>query len=117
MAKILLVDDDHELCQLYKIRLEEAGYQISTVYDGEDALKKIQEKKPDLIILDLMLPKISGIEVLKKLKQDKKFQTIPIIIFSALDNQQDKVKIADSYLIKSKTLPQKLIGEIERLLK
>lgn len=122
MAKkrILLVDDEPELVDMVKIRLESNGYEVSTAYEGQEALDKARKVKPDLIILDLMLPKIDGYKVCRLLKFDEKYKHIPILMFTARAQDSDK-KIgaevgADDYVTKPFE-PQVLLGKIKELLK
>ncbi|MFA5090854.1 MAG: response regulator [Candidatus Omnitrophota bacterium] len=102
--KILLVEDESDLAYTIKIRLENSSYDVVTCGDGYDALKKAKEEKPDLIILDVMLPKIDGYKVCRMLKFDDKYKHIPIIIFTSRADDAsrkiaDEVK-ADSYITK-----------------
>jgi two-component system, OmpR family, alkaline phosphatase synthesis response regulator PhoP len=118
--KILLVDDEVELSDMVKIRLEAAGYEVITVYDGQEGLNKAKELKPDLVILDLMLPKIDGYKVCRMLKFDDKYKHIPIILFTAKAQDNDK-KIgeevrADAYVTKPFE-PELLMGKVKELLK
>ena len=102
--KILIVDDNHANVELLKIQLRPYHYQIETAYDGEEALEKVHAWPPDLILLDLMMPKKNGYEVCQILKNDKRFCFVPIIIVTALRELQDKIKAievgADDFLIK-----------------
>jgi len=88
--KILVVDDEVELAKAMTIRLTTAGYEVSVAHDGEEALKKARLEKPDLIILDLMLPKIDGYKVCRLLKFDQKYREIPIIMVTARVEEEDK---------------------------
>ena len=81
--QILVVDDEPDLVRMVTLRLEAAGYEVLVAMDGEEALTKARAEKPDLILLDLMLPKLSGYEVCKRLKEDSRFQQIPILLFTA----------------------------------
>ena len=91
MAKrILLVDDEANLVEMIKMRLEANNYEVLTAYDGQEALQKAQKEKPDLIILDLMLPKMDGYKVCGLLKKDARYSKIPIIMFSARAQEEDK---------------------------
>lgn len=90
MAKrILIVDDEPQMVDMLKIRLEASGYEIITAYDGQEGLEKARKEKPDLMILDLMLPKMDGYKVCGLLKKDARFAKIPIIIFTARAQQED----------------------------
>lgn len=87
--QILLVEDRPDIAELIAFHLAKEGYEIVQAYDGEEALKKLSENKLDLIVLDLMLPKIGGIEILKKIKQDSTLKKIPVIIESARGDDAD----------------------------
>jgi DNA-binding response OmpR family regulator len=88
--KILIVDDEPQLVEMVKMRLESAGYEVSCAYDGQDGLDKARKWKPDLIILDLMLPKMDGYKVCGLLKNDSRYSKIPIIIFTARAEEADE---------------------------
>lgn len=81
--QILVVDDEAEIIKAIKIRLEQIGYKVLAAYDGQKALNKARKSKPDLIILDLMLPKMDGFETYKALKADGATKHIPIIAYTA----------------------------------
>ena len=86
--KILVVDDEKPISDIIKFNLEKEGYEVVTAYDGEEALEKVESESPDLIILDLMLPKIDGLEVAKRVRAK---HTMPIIMVTAKDSELDKV--------------------------
>lgn len=119
-AKILLVDDDMTLHEMYAERLKAEGYTIVSAYDGEEAIEKVTKETPDLILLDIMMPKINGIDVMKKLREDESTANIPIILLTALVQEISKVKTMmkdyDSYLIKSEIMPADVIKTIEESL-
>ena len=102
--KVLVVDDDLVIQKTVSARLEINGYDTITAQDGEEAIEKVKAENPNLIILDLMLPKMNGYEVCRTLKFDDKYKRIPIIILSALDRQDEREKAtqsgADAYFIK-----------------
>jgi DNA-binding response OmpR family regulator len=118
--KILLVDDDMTLHEMYAERLKAEGYVIVSAYDGEEAIEKAYKENPDLILLDIMMPKINGIDVMKKLREDDETKGIPIILLTALVQEINKIKDMmqpyDSYLIKSEIMPQEVINTIEKSL-
>ena len=106
MAKrILIVDDEPELVKAIEIRLKQGGYEALVAYDGQEGLEKAKKEKPDLIILDLMLPKMDGHKVCGLLKNDTRFAKIPIIILTAKAQESDeKLSLevgADAYITKS----------------
>ena len=80
--KILIVDDEPELIEMVKIRLESKDYNIITAADGEAGLAKAKAEKPDLILLDILMPDIDGFEVLKRLKQDRETSSMPVIMLT-----------------------------------
>jgi len=102
--KILIVDDEAELVGLVKIRLETAGYEVLKAFDGQEGLDKAKLEKPDLILLDIMMPKMDGYKVCGLLKMDARFKKIPIILFSAKAQKEDaelaKEIGADLYITK-----------------
>ena len=87
--KILLVDDEEDIIATVSLRLEANGYEVATAVDGQDALDKARSLKPDLIILDLMLPKIDGYKICRMLKFDEKYKKTPIILFTARSQEED----------------------------
>lgn len=101
MKKILVVDDEKPISDIIKFNLNKEGYDVYVAYDGEDALKQVEEVEPDLIILDLMLPKIDGLEVAREIR---KTHEMPIIMVTAKDTEIDKVlgleMGADDYVTK-----------------
>ena len=118
--KILVVDDEKDMVYAVKLRLEANDYEVLTAYDGHEALEKSRKENPDLIILDLMLPKVDGYKVCRMLKFDAKYKKIPIIMFTARIGKNDE-KIgyevgANAYLTKPFD-PQVLLKKIKELLK
>ena len=119
--KILVVDDEPFIVQMVVSRLTASGYESISAADGDEALKKARSENPDLIILDVMLPKMDGFQVCAVLKQDERYQHIPIILFTAKGG--DKARQvgleecgADGYLTKPFEA-QKLLAKISELLK
>ncbi|KRN95024.1 response regulator YycF [Pediococcus stilesii] len=88
MPKILVVDDEKPISDIVKFNLDKEGYDVVTAYDGEEAIEKVESEKPDLILLDLMLPKIDGLEVARQVRAK---HNIPIIMVTAKDSELDKV--------------------------
>ena len=119
MKKILIVDDRSEVVELVKVTLEGEGYQTIDASDGREALEKIRKEKPDLILLDIVMPKMDGFEVLSKLKKDPKIKEIPIIMLTAkgqkLDQEKGKELGATGYIIKPFS-PSALLKRIEEIL-
>lgn len=117
--RILVVDDETQLVEMVTMRLEASGYEVISAADGQEGLDKARRDKPDLIILDLMLPKIDGYKVCRMLKFDEKYMSIPIIMFSARAQESDRqmgMQVgADDYVTKPFD-PKVLLEKIETLL-
>ena len=117
--KILVVDDEPQLVDALKMRLEANSYDVLTAYNGHEGLEKARREKPDLIILDLILPKIDGYKVCRMLKFDNEYKNIPIIILSARAQETDKKMGAevgaDAYITKPFEL-EVVLKKIEKLL-
>jgi two-component system phosphate regulon response regulator PhoB len=117
--KILIVDDEEDVLELVRYNLDRSGYQIETATSGEDALSKARKSLPDLIILDLMLPGMDGLEVCKKLKNDVKTEQVPIVMLTAKGDESDIVTGlelgADDYITKPFS-PKILIARVRRIL-
>ena len=104
MKKILIIDDEIHIVELLKFNLENNGYKVDYSYDGFDGYLKTKEFQPDLILLDWMLPNISGIDVLKKIRSDETLEQIPVIMLTAKNMEEDKLEGledgADDYITK-----------------
>lgn len=121
MKTILLVEDDPFMIDIYATKLKEVGFGVESAINGEEALKKIKEKKPDLLILDIVLPEITGFEFLKKIKSIPQFEDLPVIILSNLGQKKEVEKGlklgAIKYLIKAHYTPSEVAKEIKEILK
>jgi two-component system, OmpR family, phosphate regulon response regulator PhoB len=117
---ILLVDDDLTLREMYEERLKAEGFRIIQASNGEEALLKAKETKADVVLLDIMMPKINGFDVLKFLKTNNETKDIPVIILSALiqdvDRAEGKKLGAFDYIVKSETMPGEVIAKIKAAL-
>lgn len=104
MKKILIIDDEIHIVELLKFNLENNGYKVDYSYDGFDGYLKTKEFQPDLILLDWMLPNISGIDLLKKIRSDETIEQIPVIMLTAKNMEEDKLEGledgADDYITK-----------------
>lgn len=120
MSKILLIEDDPFLIDIYTTKFKEAGYDMRTVESGEEAIPVAQKERPDLIILDIVLPRIDGWELLGTLKSTEHLKDIPVVILSNLGQKEEIEKGfklgAVSYLIKAHFTPSQVVEEIKKLL-
>jgi two-component system alkaline phosphatase synthesis response regulator PhoP/two-component system response regulator VicR len=87
--KILVVDDERPIVRLVQVNLEHAGYEVVAAYDGKEALEKVEQAKPDLIILDVMMPQMDGFEVMQRLQANPKTRDIPVIMLTAKAQDAD----------------------------
>lgn len=119
-SRILVVDDEPDVIKIISVRLKAAGYDVITAEDGQEGLLKARTEKPDLVLLDLMLPKVDGFQVCRMLKYDENFKSIPIILLTArtqeADKQAGKDVGADAYIEKPFDYKE-LLTKIEELLK
>lgn len=120
MPKILVVDDEPDAIELVKFNLKGAGYDVLTAADGDEALKKARAVLPDLIILDVMLPEVDGLEVCKILRRDQRISATPILMLTAKAAEIDRVLGlelgADDYVTKPFS-PRELVLRVKRLLR
>lgn len=118
-ARILLVDDEPSVVRMIQKRLDNAGYEVLVAMDGEEGFRKAKEDKPDLIILDLMLPKLNGYEICLMLKKDSRYKKIPIVMFSAKaqpkDVEQGLECGADAY-VRKPFRAEELLNQIRALI-
>lgn len=122
MAKILLVDDDPLLVRMYQIKFENDGFEVVSASDGEDSLQKAQDLQPDLILMDIMMPKMNGLEALEKLKASGATKKIPVIMLtnvsgSDTDNEKGLELGAIAYMVKSNYLPKEVVQKVREILK
>ncbi|HDQ16845.1 MAG TPA: response regulator [Candidatus Vogelbacteria bacterium] len=118
---VLIVEDDEFLRSLTAKRLEKESLEVMIAVDGENAMKVLSENKPDIILLDLLLPGLNGFEVLEKIKKDDSLKDIPVVVFSNLGQKEDLEKAknlgANDYLIKANFTLDDVIAKIKNYLK
>lgn len=118
--KILVIEDDKFLRELVIQKLAREGFDTSEAVDGEEGVKKVKEEKPDLVLLDLILPGIDGFEALQRMKEDPELVKIPVIILSNLGQKDDVEKGlklgASDYLIKAHFTPGEIIAKVRNIL-
>ena len=120
MAKILVIEDDPLMSRMYQKVFTFEGYEVEMAADGEDALTKVRTGKPTLILLDIMMPKMNGLQVLEKLKADPDTNAIPVVMLTNLAGQQDVEKAlsmgAVKYIVKSEQEPKKVVDMVKEII-
>ena len=119
-ARVLVVDDEADLVRILQFGLQSVGYHVETASDGQEALKKAREMRPDIILLDLMLPKLDGYKVCRLLKFDERYKSIPIIILSARTQEGDQTLAMEMGANRFITKPYEfteILSQMEALLK
>jgi|SRR3989344_2165655 len=119
MAKIIIVEDDLKAASIYKQRLEEDGYAVEIV-DDEGAFSKIQSEKPDLVLLDILMPKVSGMIILHQLKEDAELEDVPVLILTNVEDTNEVSEAiqlgASGYLVKAETNLDTLAQKVKDVL-
>jgi len=118
---ILLVEDDAFVSDIYQTKISSEGFDMMVAENGLEAIKRLEEKIPDLILLDIIMPYMDGIDTLKKIKAEEKWKKIPIILLTNL-SEKDKIKEAlgigaTDYLIKSHFTPSEVISKVNMVLR
>lgn len=117
--RILVVDDEIYIVHILEFTLTMEGYEVVTAADGEEALRKIEQDRPDLVVLDIMMPKMDGYEVCRRLREDEDSRTLPVILLSAkgrpIDRETGLEVGADDYIVKPFS-PRRLLEKIRELL-
>lgn len=120
MTKILIVEDDPLMSRMYQKVFSIEGYEVSLAKDGVEGLEKVKSEKPTLILLDIMMPKMNGFEVLDKIKADPTTKTIPVIILTNLAGERDAetalARGAVKYIIKSQYEPNQITAMVKEIL-
>lgn len=121
MSKILIVDDEEAILLMYSEKLKTAGHEILTANDGKEGLKIAQKEKPDLIFLDIIMPQVNGLDVLKELKNNPDTKDIPVFLLTNLPEDATGSKARElgvtGYLVKAQVEPAKLEEIIKEALK
>jgi DNA-binding response OmpR family regulator len=119
--KVLIVEDDAMISNMYKIRIEQEGYQVVTAEDGSQGLETAIREKPDMILLDVMMPQIDGFSVLRELRLKEAFKKTPIIMLTNLGTTEDVEKGqkygATDYLVKANLTPATICAEVTKYAK
>jgi len=118
---ILLVDDDPVQSKMLREELQDEGFHVLRAFDGEEGLKLARSKKPDLVLLDIIIPKLDGISVLKKLKEDSVTKAIPVIMLTNLDTSREAFEALElgitEYLVKKNYTLEELTEKVREVLK
>lgn len=119
--KVLIIEDEKILAEMYKEKIEKEGFEVFLAFDSKEGLELAKKKKPDLILLDILLPGENGVSLLKKIKKDPEIFQIPILAFSNYDDQFTKKETlglgAKDYLIKANYTPKEIVERIKNYLK
>lgn len=120
MAKVLIVEDDQFLLRMYKKKFEIAGFQVEIAVDGEDGLNKMRSAKPDIVLMDIMMPKLNGLDAIAQAKQDSMIKNIPILVLTNLSNTDDAQNAVKSgalgYMVKSDFTPSQVVEKVKSIL-
>ncbi|OGY23861.1 MAG: hypothetical protein A2Y57_01070 [Candidatus Woykebacteria bacterium RBG_13_40_7b] len=119
--KILIIEDDFFIRELYEREFRNSGYAVFIASDGAEGLLKIEEEMPDIVLLDLMLPKLNGLDLLKTVKEKEELKKVPIVILTNV-GQEPAIKRgfelgAAGYMVKSAYTPQQVVNEVKTYLK
>ncbi|MCH8748706.1 response regulator [Patescibacteria group bacterium] len=120
MAKLLLVEDDALLVRLYQKKFTKDGYEVVSAKDGEAGLALIDKEQPDLVLLDIMMPKLSGLEMLERIKANPATRSIPVVILSNLGGEEEQERALElgavAYIVKANNDPAKVSAKIREIL-
>jgi len=120
-VRVLVIDDDKFLSGIYVITLERAGIDIKIASSGEEGIAAVNEFRPHIIFLDVLMPGMDGFEVIKQLKQDERSAHVPVVFLTSLSQKEDMERGmslgADDYLKKTQTLPIDSLGAVRKILK
>ncbi len=115
---ILVIEDERILAEMYRDKLERSGFKVHSAFDAEEGLEMAVKVKPNLILLDILLPRENGISFLEKMRQRKEISSIPVIAFSNFDDSQTKVNAqklnVKDYLIKTDYTPKEIVEKIRK---
>lgn len=120
MKKILIIEDDLISLQMYEIKFKHAGFEVETALNGASGLEKMRSEKPDFVLLDILMPKLSGKALFEKVRFDPELQKIPIAILTNIDNPKNKVEFlnkgAVGYFLKSEMTPSQVVEQVQSIL-
>lgn len=118
--KICIIDDAETILEMYTFKFKQSGYDVVTAKDGVEGYKVISKEKPDLAIIDIIMPKMNGIDLVRKLKKNPKLKKIPLIILTNLDSPKEKRQASKLgvlfFLVKPSFIPSKLVKIVDEIL-
>ena len=121
MKKILLIEDEKILAEMYRDKLTQAGFEVLLAFEAEEGLELVKKERPDLILLDILLPRENEIFFLTKLRNEPEVASTPVVAFSNYDDPEVKIKAAKlgtkEYLIKTNYTPQEIVEKIKEYLR
>jgi CheY-like chemotaxis protein len=120
MASVLIIEDDPLVSRMYQTVFEFEGFDVELARNGEEGLEKLKKNKPKMVLLDVMMPKMSGIEVLQEMKADPKTKNIPVVVLTNLSGDKDAEKALElgavKFIVKSKNRPKQIVAQIREIL-
>jgi two-component system phosphate regulon response regulator PhoB len=120
VAKLLLVEDDALLIRLYQKKFAKDGHQVISARDGEEGLVAIEREQPDLVLLDIMMPKLSGIEMLERIKANPTTRAVPVIMLSNMSGEEEQERALElgavAYIVKSNSDPAQVAAKVKEIL-
>lgn len=121
MAKILIVEDDPLISRMYQRVFTFEGFEVEMARDGEEGLSKLKEKQPNLVLMDIMMPRMTGIDVLRKMKEDDKLKSLPVIVLTNLSGMKDAETAIElgavKFIVKSDNKPTEVVKQVREILK
>lgn len=120
MVKVLIVEDDQFLSRMYKKKFEIAGFEVEVAMDGEDGLSKMRTTKPGIVLMDIMMPKLNGLDAIVQAKADSLIKNIPILVLTNLSNTDDaQIAVKNGalgYLVKSDFTPSQIVEKVKDII-
>ena len=120
-TRILIIEDDVFIMDMYETKFKMAGFEVLRAENGDKGIKVARKEKPDLIVLDIVMPQMDGLEVLKVVKGDSELKDIPVVLLTNLgqrENIEEGLKLgADDYIIKAHFTPDEVVGKVKKVLR
>ena len=121
MAKVALIEDDLGIIEMYKLKFESSPHELSVATDGDSGLALVKKEKPDLVLLDILMPKKNGFEIVKEMREDPELAKTKIIMLTNLGDDETQKQFKSlgvkDYIIKADLTPKEVLEKVERLLK